>query len=167
MRDNPSEIFTSLRVPLSFNTDNLIEVKTDNIPILVPEQPVGILAVDETQKYLIIKTKELLNEFLAVNPIEYKGEYFNVSADAQRNLSAVIFAGIQAQNLNISFTPMWNTINGQRKPYRLEDLQQLFIEIQNYIVPFVQQQQQLEEKILSTFNKQDLLNLDLKYKKEK
>lgn len=149
--------------------DDIIEVKLTNLPIYVPNYEKSLTQetnLDEIKKYIILQTKNLLEEFLGDNPILFEGQYYNVSSNAQGHLASVIKAAESAQELGIPYTPMWNAVGHQREYYSLETLKTLFIEIQKYIFQFIIQQQQMELQILSLKDKEELLNFNIIYNKE-
>lgn len=124
------------------------------------------MTLDEIRQHIITQTKIILQEFLNENPMKYKGELYSVTSEAQSHLSSVINAAEDAQNLGIVFTPMWNPQGESRRVYSLDELKRIFIAIQQYILPFVIQQQELEQIILATTNKEQLLNMNISYYKE-
>lgn len=149
--------------------DDIIEVKLTNLPTYVPNYEKSLTQetnLDEIKKYIILQTKNLLEEFLDDNPILFEGRYYNVSSNAQGHLASVIKAAESAQELGIPYTPMWNAVGYQREYYSLKTLKTLFIEIQKYVLQFVVQQQEMELQILSFKNKEELLNFNIIYNKE-
>lgn len=162
------DFFTIITVPLNFKEEeDLIEVQDTSIATYIPkyEPETYNMTVDEIQQYIISQTKILLQEFLHENPLYYKGKYYNVSSEAQSHLASLIKAAEDAEALDILFIPMWNAVGENREIFELKELKILMIEIQKYILPYIIQQQNLENKILSISNKEELLTLNLAYQK--
>lgn len=161
------DFFTTLTVPLYFDESKLIEVEDTSVVVYTPEYKPETynMTVDEIQQYIISQTKILLQEFLHENPLYYKGKYYNVSSEAQGHLASLIKAAEDAETLGIFFTPMWNAVGEQREVYELKELKILLIEIQKYILPYIIQQQALENKVLSIIDKEELLTLNLAYQR--
>lgn len=150
--------------------DDIIEVKKENLPIYVPNYEKNIMeekiSLDEIKQHIILQTKKILEEFLSDNPLLFEEEYYNVSSSAQSHLISIIKAAESAEELGISYTPMWNAVGKQRQYYSLETLKKLLIEIQKYVLFFVIQQQKMELEILSIQDKKELLNFSIIYSKE-
>lgn len=168
--DSSNQTFAKIILPVN-NTkmiNKIIEVEDTNIPIYVPEyqKDTSSMNVDELQQFIISQTKIILQEFLSDNPIEFNGKKYNVTSETQSHLASVIKAAEDAQELEISYTPMWNAIDEQREGYELVALKQLFIEIQKYVLIFVMQQQKMEREILQISDREKLLNYSIKYIKE-
>ena len=149
--------------------DDIIEVKKENLPIYIPNYEKNIvegISLDEVKQHIILQTKKILEEFLSNNPLLFEGEYYNVSSSAQNHLISIIKAAESAEELGISYMPMWNAVGKQRQYYSLETLKKLLIEIQKYVLFFVIQQQKMELEILSIRDKKELLNFSIIYSKE-
>lgn len=167
--DSSGETYAEISRNKNRSLDDIIEVKLTNLPIYVPHYEKNLAEetnLGEIKKYIILQTKKLLEEFLDNNPILFEDQYYNVSSEAQGHLASVIKAAESAQELNISYTPMWNAIGQQREYYSLETLKTLFIEIQKYVLKFIIQQQQMELQILSIKDREELLNFSIIYHKE-
>lgn len=163
--DTSGETFNEIYIPISRDISNLVEIKTENIPVYIPELPEDIesKAVDEIQQYLIQQTKEILESFLQNNPLLFEGKYYSVTTEAQVHLNAVIKAAEYANSLNIEYVPTWNDIEESRQAYNLDTLKILFIKIQQYVSELVIQQQEMEKEILNTADKFTLLNYNISY----
>lgn len=160
------ETFKELFIPKKKDISNIIEFKKENIPsqqIIEIDEQVQYESVDKIQQHLIQKSKILLKKFLEEHPLSFQGNLYSVTSDAQQNLHSVIKAAEYANSLNINYIPMWNSYNGIRQNYNLETLQLLFIKIQQYVLNFVIQQQQMEVDILNTTDKTALLNYNIYY----
>lgn len=163
-----NRFFSKIRAKLNFNEDNLLEVEDNNIPIQFPTIENNIVeksTLAEMQQYIISQTKILLQEFLKDNPLFYNGKYYNVTSEAQTHLQIMIQAAENAENLNIGFIPTWGAIGEIRSQYSLNDLKKLLIEIQNYILPYIVQQQKMEIAISAISNKEELLTFNIAYQK--
>lgn len=167
--DSSGEVYQKVSRHKDKPIDDIIEVKEINIPIYIPiykENLIEKTNLDEIKQHIISQTKKILEEFLDNNPLLFEEKYYNVSSEAQSHLASIIKAAESAQELQIHYTPMWNSIGEQREYYSLETLKKLFIEIQKYVLKFIIQQQKMEEEILSIDNKTDLLNFSIIYSKE-
>lgn len=166
--DTSGDTFTKRIQRLDATIDDLVEIPKENAPVFIPEinESTSSMSVGELQQYLILQSKVILQGFLQDNPLEFEGKFYSVTSDAQAHLISIIQAAQQAANLGITYTPMWNAIDEVRSPYQLDFLQRLFIEIQNYILTFVIQQQIMEQQILTIDNTEDLLQFSILYKKE-
>lgn len=148
--------------------EDIVEVKKDYSEVYIPqyeEDEKNLEDVGKIRQLVVSKSKVILEEFLKENPLEFEGAYYNVSSEAQNHLASVIKAAEYAQSLGISYTPKWNPIDGKRVSYSLETLKRLFIEIQDYVLSFVIQQQEIEEQILALNDKIEILNFNIVYKK--
>ena len=164
-----NKFFTRLKCSIDFDESNLLEVKKTNIEIKLPvieKQFEENSNLDEIKQYIISQTKILLQEFLKKNPLLYKGKYYSVTSEAQNHLLNMIQAAENAEKLKISFTPTWNAIDEVRSFYSIDDLKKLSIEIQNYILPYIIQQQVMEQQILELLDKNDLLTFNIAYQKQ-
>ena len=93
--------------------DHIIEVKKENLPIYIPNYEKNIvegISLDEIKQHIILQTKKILEEFLSDNPLLFEEEYYNVSSSAQSHLISIIKAAESAEELGISYTPMWNAV---------------------------------------------------------
>lgn len=170
-KNNPLIYYDELTVPPNANLNNIIEVEKE---ILITDTPIvdsswqNLLDSQDLQKaqtYLIKYTKDKLEEFLQENPLQYNGKYYSVTTTAQTHLDSLISAANDAADINISFVPYWNDINGKREPWTLTELKILRIQIQAYILNYIRQQQEMEELILNAKTINDLYGLSFAYQK--
>lgn len=173
-KNNPSISYSLLTVPDFFNTDNLIEIEDANINIInynntKTEKDINDIvnnnSLENAKLALIDYTKSQLAIFLENHPLLYNEKLYSVSANTQSFLDSLISAAEDAADIGIHFTPYWNDKSGIREPWRLQDLKELRINIQNYILPFIIQQQNMEQNILHAKSLEELYSLCLMYQK--
>lgn len=170
-KHKPLITYTKFTAPASINLNDFIEIdiqqaesveykpQINNKPIL------DNLPLNDAKLSLINYSKIQLEQFLLNNPLLYKDKYYAVTTSAQGYLDSLISATEDAIQLNINFTPYWNDVNGIRAPWTLEELKKLRINIQNYILPFIIQQQKMEKQITQIDAIKDLYNISLTYQK--
>lgn len=169
LRGNESGIyFINQIMPLEASIEGIIEIPKDNIPVYLPQFDFDTeeISVGELQQYLISQSKSILKNFLEKNPVSYSGKFFSVTSDAQAHLQSVISAADNAARVGMTYTPTWNAVDEVRQPYDIEFLRRLLVVIQNYVLIFVLQQQEMEEQILNIQEKEELLKFSIVYKKE-
>lgn len=158
-------IFKKVKTLIDADISRYIEIE-DVIPE-IPPVPIFIIEdnieLTELKSKLIAYSKIKLNEFLDNNPVSFEGKLYAVTSDTQSHLDTLILAAEDARQLNISFTPMWNDVNGHREPWELNKLKQLRITIQQYILQLVIQQQQIEKMILQAANEIQAYNINIGY----
>lgn len=111
----------------------------------------------------IAYSKEKLNIFLKEHPLSYKGKQYSVTSISQSYLDTLISAAEDAADMGISFSPTWNDVKGMREIWSLKELKELRIEIQKYIIQFVQQQQKIEQLILNASSQEQLYLINIEY----
>lgn len=170
-KNNPLIYYDELIVPLNANLNNIIEIEKE---ILITDIPTIDLSwqsllneqdLQKAQTSLIKYTKDKLEEFLKENPLQYNGKYYSVTTTAQTHLDSLISAANDAADINLPFVPYWNDTNGKREPWTLSELKILRIKIQEYILNYICQQQQMEELILSAKTINELYELSFAYQK--
>lgn len=117
-------------------------------------------------KYIVIqKTKDELTKFLEENPLFFNDKYYSVTELSQSRLLSIIAAAEFAHELGMEYTPLWNEKGEELQEYDLKELKKLFVEIQKHIVPYVQQQQNMEKEIWALQDKISILNYNIFYSK--
>lgn len=169
-KNNPLRFYKSLTLPLSYDINLLEEIDDTNTKIIesAPNKEnyvVDYSNLNNAKESLIQYTKNQLEEFLLQNPLLYNNKFYSVTSTAQQHLDSLIAATEDAVQFNIDFTPYWNDATGIREPWTLSDLRILRIKIQQYILPFIMQQQQMEKKILNTNDIKALHTMKLTYQK--
>ena len=157
-----------LTTPLEYNESNLFEIQKTSVLQNQQEHHIekklfDISSLDELKQYIITQTTVILQDFLKKHPMEYNGKYYDVTQESLNNLQLMILSGESAQKLNIPFATTWNAIGETRQYYSLENLKFLLIKIQEYILPYIIQQQEMEKNINNTINKKDLLQFNISY----
>ena len=169
-KNNPLRFYKSLTLPLSYDINLLEEIDDTNTKIIesAPNKEnyvVDYSNLNNAKELLIQYTKNQLEEFLLQNPLLYNNKFYSVTSTAQQHLDSLIAAAEDAVQFSIDFTPYWNDAAGIREPWTLSDLRILRIKIQQYILPFIMQQQQMEKKILNTNDIKALHTMKLTYQK--
>lgn len=169
-KNNPLRFYKSLTLPLSYDINLLEEIDDTNTKIIesAPNKEnyvVDYSNLNNAKESLIQYTKNQLEEFLLQNPLLYNNKFYSVTSTAQQHLDSLIAAAEDAVQFSIDFTPYWNDATGIREPWTLSDLRILRIKIQQYILPFIMQQQQMEKKILNTNDIKALHTMKLTYQK--
>lgn len=169
-KNNPLRFYKSLTLPLSYDINLLEEIDDTNTKIIESASNKENYVVDysnlnNAKESLIQYTKNQLEEFLLQNPLLYNNKFYSVTSTAQQHLDSLIAAAEDAVQFSIDFTPHWNDAAGIREPWTLSDLRILRIKIQQYILPFIMQQQQMEKKILNTNDIKALHTMKLIYQK--
>ena len=169
-KNNPLRFYKSLTLPLSYDINLLEEIDDTNTKIIesAPNKEnyvVDYSNLNNAKESLIQYTKNQLEEFLLQNPLLYNNKFYSVTSTAQQHLDSLIAAAEDAIQFSIDFTPYWNDATGIREPWTLSDLRILRIKIQQYILPFIMQQQQMEKKILNTNDIKALHTMKLTYQK--
>lgn len=169
-KNNPLRFYKSLTLPLSYDINLLEEIDYTNTKIIesAPNKKnyvVDYSNLNNAKESLIQYTKNQLEEFLLQNPLLYNNKFYSVTSTAQQHLDSLIAAAEDAVQFSIDFTPYWNDATGIREPWTLSDLRILRIKIQQYILPFIMQQQQMEKKILNTNDIKALYTMKLTYQK--
>ena len=169
-KNNPLRFYKSLTLPLSYDINFLEEIDDTNTKIIesAPNKEnyvVDYSNLNNAKELLIQYTKNQLEEFLLQNPLLYNNKFYSVTSTAQQHLDSLIAAAEDAVQFSIDFTPYWNDATGIREPWTLSDLRILRIKIQQYILPFIMQQQQMEKKILNTNDIKALHTMKLTYQK--
>lgn len=117
-------------------------------------------------KYIVIqRTKDELTKFLEENPLFFNDKYYSVTELSQSRLLSIIAAAEFAHELGMEYTPLWNEKGEELQEYDLKELKKLFVEIQKHIVPYVQQQQNMEKEIWALQDKISILNYNIFYSK--
>ena len=122
------------------------------------------------KKELIDLSKALLAEFLLNNPLKSavkNGEekFYNVTSEKQNLLYSNIATYQVAQQLGMSFPLEWNSMGEVAKPWTIEEMMKLFIEIKAYVSPIIAQQQEIEIVINNCKSIEELQKVNIEYHK--
>lgn len=154
------------------SADNYIQVVdvnyTAEVAMIDDEVPNDKLPV--AKKELIELSKSLLAEFLLNNPLKSsvkddKEKYYNVTSEKQNLLYSNIATYQVAQQLGMSFPLEWNSMGEVAKPWTIEEMMKLFIEIKAYVSPIIAQQQEIEIVINNCKNIEELQKVNIEYHK--
>lgn len=154
------------------SADNYIQVVdvnyTAEVAMIDDEVPNDKLPV--AKKELIELSKSLLAEFLLNNPLKSsvkddKEKYYNVTSEKQNLLYSNIATYQVAQQLGMSFPLEWNSMGEVAKPWTIEEMMKLFIEIKAYVSPIIAQQQEIEIVINNCKSIEELQKVNIEYHK--
>ena len=154
------------------SADNYIQVVdinyTAEVALIDDEIPDDKLPV--AKKELIELSKSLLAEFLLNNPLKSsvkddKEKYYNVTSEKQNLLYSNIATYQVAQQLGMSFPLEWNSMGEVAKPWTIEEMMKLFIEIKAYVSPIIAQQQEIEIVINNCKSIEELQKVNIEYHK--
>ena len=154
------------------SADNYIQVVdvnyTAEVAMIDDEIPDDKLPV--AKKELIELSKSLLAEFLLNNPLKSsvkddKEKYYNVTSEKQNLLYSNIATYQVAQQLGMSFPLEWNSMGEVAKPWTIEEMMKLFIEIKAYVSPIIAQQQEIEIVINNCKSIEELQKVNIEYHK--
>ena len=146
--------------------------------IIEPHEPVftDIMGIDpdaatleQLKAYLITKSKEKLETYLAANPIISKchggaEKQYTITKEKQALLTQEIAIVQMAIQADIEYQPSWNA-QGEPCTYdwTLEELKQLAFEAVMVVKPLVSHQQTIEAQINAAQNKEDVLAISIEY----
>ena len=154
------------------SADNYIQVVdinyTAEVALIDDDIPNDKLPV--ARKELIELSKSLLAEFLLNNPLKSsvkddKEKYYNVTSEKQNLLYSNIATYQVAQQLGMSFPLEWNSMGEVAKPWTIEEMMKLFIEIKAYVSPIIAQQQEIEIVINNCKSIEELQKVNIEYHK--
>lgn len=154
------------------SADNYIQVVdvnyTAEVALIDDDMPNDKLPV--AKKELIELSKSLLAEFLLNNPLKSsvkddKEKYYNVTSEKQNLLYSNIATYQVAQQLGMSFPLEWNSMGEVAKPWTIEEMMKLFIEIKAYVSPIIAQQQEIEIVINNCKSIEELQKVNIEYHK--
>ena len=154
------------------SADNYIQVVdvnyTAEVALIDDDVPNDKLPV--AKKELIELSKSLLAEFLLNNPLKSsvkddEEKYYNVTSEKQNLLYSNIATYQVAQQLGMSFPLEWNSMGEVAKPWTIEEMMKLFIEIKAYVSPIIAQQQEIEIVINNCKSIEELQKVNIEYHK--
>lgn len=135
----------------------IMEIDTDNCTI------------EQLKNYLISKSKENLEAYLAAHPITSKchaGEEkkYSITKDKQALLTQMILITQVATNAGQEYHPSWNA-QGEPCTYdwTLQELQQLAFEIEAIVRPLISHQQTMEFQINTAVSKEEALLITIEF----
>lgn len=125
--------------------------------------------LEEVKAYLISKSKDNLESYLAAHPIistchtETEKQY-SITKEKQTLLTQMILITQVAANAGIEYQPSWNA-QGEPCTYdwTLEQLQQLAFEAEAVVRPLVSHQQTIEAEINAATTKEDALAVSIEF----
>ena len=155
------------------SADNYIQVVDINYTAevaMIDDDEVPNDKLPVAKKELIELSKSLLAEFLLNNPLKSsvkddKEKYYNVTSEKQNLLYSNIATYQVAQQLGMSFPLEWNSMGEVAKPWTIEEMMKLFIEIKAYVSPIIAQQQEIEIVINNCKSIEELQKVNIEYHK--
>lgn len=127
--------------------------------------------LETLKEYLVGKSKENLETFLFQNPItsschqNTEAEY-SVTFEKQTQLNNAIALCTIHEQLGDSYTPSWNSHNGQcTYDWTKTELVQLAIEIEAFVKPYISKQQSMESQIRNASTKEEAQAVSITFEK--
>lgn len=123
------------------------------------------------KEYLVGKSKENLETFLFQNPItsschQATSAEYSVTFEKQTQLNNAIALCTIHEQLGDSYTPSWNSHNGQcTYDWTKTELVQLAIEIEAFVKPYISKQQSMESQIRNASTKEEAQAVSITFEK--
>lgn len=161
-----NEIYRSVYIPPTKNLEDYTIIEdADYVPPIIEEVEEPTLS--QLQENQIKLSKSRLSAYLEDNPIfstvKYEeGRYYSVTKEKQNLLLQELFKHF----LDPKATLYWNSTGESYEEWTFEELKSLKREIENYVRPLVQRQQELEKEIRKGTSSIDILNIELDPYKE-
>ncbi len=116
----------------------------------------------------VTESKILLEQHYAQNPLfstvhNPDGEHYSTTSDKQMYLMSMITLCEQSKALGIEFQPTWNASGELCEPWTELELQQLSLQIAQFVYPAVTQQQHYEKLIQEMTSVEDIQGLVISY----
>ncbi|WIV10548.1 hypothetical protein [Proteiniborus sp. MB09-C3] len=173
-----SKLIGKLESNDSICSDNFIEVTEEQynlikIPYNVMDNIFDIQHIIDTQNQesfileknnLIIKSKNLLAEYLQSNPLLFTdGKYYSVTQEKQNLLNNAITVYQMKIQLGIPAELKWNSTGEECTIWTLEDITALALAISEYVEPLVTYQQAIEVQIRNCTTREELESVVIDY----
>lgn len=162
-----NELLDKVAMGVNAKLEDFVEIDdADYIPPEIPQEDEE-LSLTELQENQIKLSKSNLSTYLEDNPlfstIKYEeGKYYTVTQEKQNLLVRELFKHF----LDPQATLYWNSTGESYEEWTFEELKSLKTEIENYVRPLVQRQQELEKEIRKGTSSIDILNIELDPYKE-
>lgn len=162
-----NELHDRVAMGIHSTLDDFIEIEdAEYIPPEIPQEDEEI-SLTELQENQIKLSKSNLSAYLGDNPlfstIKYEeGRYYSVTKEKQNLLLQELFKHF----LDPKATLYWNSTGESYEEWTFEELKSLKMEIENYVRPLVEMQQELEKEIRNSTSNIDILNIELDPYKE-
>ncbi|BCJ92601.1 hypothetical protein acsn021_01700 [Anaerocolumna cellulosilytica] len=149
---------------------NLARIKVEQLEKQInPNIDIKTCTLKELKEWKVKQSKEKLENYLKEHILESSChgstvKAYTITKEKQSLLSQMIIIAQTAKQEDIQFQPSWNAA-GEICTYdwTLEELQQLAVEIENFIRPLVQLQQTTEEAINKSINKEEVMKVNIDY----
>ena len=149
--------------------ERIEELEAEIIELTAEPDP-SQMSLDELKEYKIMESKDNLDEWLASHPItstvhDPEGAKYSITLEKQTLLAnAITLANIHKMNNDDTYKISWNA-TGEENTYdwTLDQLQQLFVEIDAVVSPLVDAQQKMENAIKVATSKEDVLKVSLDF----
>lgn len=140
------------------------------VSALEPITDYKVLPLDDAKAYRVKESSQLLEDFLAANPIKSAVHkktsygYYSITKEKQQLLQAMILLTTMYRTAGFEYQPSWNEA-GEKCDYTwtLEELQQLSMEMELRIRPLVSYQQTIEKTIKETKSMEELEAIEIDY----
>lgn len=126
----------------------------------------------ETLKKNQIKlSKNNLSKYLEEHPLFSKckyeeGRYYNVTSEKQQQLTSKVLMATMYAQAGIPYKLTWNDTGDICEEWELTQLQQLSMEIDNYVTPLVSVQQHIEVDIKDCTTQDEVLQVNVEFTEE-
>lgn len=140
-----------------------IIIENNEIVDIVPKENLTHLGQFKTE--IITQSKQLLEEFLQNNPLQFKdGKFYSVTKEKQTLLANAL--QVYQMKVQAGMTPIltWNATGEKFTEWTLENLTLLALSIADYVEPLVTQQQALEVQIRNASTSEELAGITIEYK---
>lgn len=160
-------LYKTMFIPPTKTLDDYTIIEdADYVPPEIPQEEEEI-TLTQLQENQIKLSKSRLSAYLEDNPlfstIKYEeGRYYSVTKEKQNLLLQELFKHF----LDPKATLYWNSTGESYEEWTFEELKSLKREIENYVRPLVEMQQELEKEIRNSTSNIDILNIELDPYKE-
>lgn len=160
-------LYKTMFIPPTKTLDDYTIIEdADYVPPEIPQEEEEI-TLTQLQENQIKLSKSRLSAYLEDNPlfstIKYEeGRYYTVTQEKQNLLLQELFKHF----LDPKATLYWNSTGESYEEWTFEELKSLKREIENYVRPLVEMQQELEKEIRNSTSNIDILNIELDPYKE-
>ena len=121
-------------------------------------------ASDENKAARIQQSKTDLANYLAAHPLQWTdGQYYNITAEKQAQLTSKIMAATVAQTLSQPYTLTWNSTGEICTEWTLSDLSALAFAIDQRVTALVSYQQEQEVAMRNAQTQEELDAIEVDY----
>lgn len=121
-------------------------------------------SLEECKEEKIVRSKLMLSEWLANNPMLYSdGNYYSVTEEKQSLLNSNLASYERATVAGIPYPLKWNSTGAECTEWEYTDLTALSLSIAAYVAPKVSIQQALEVQIRACETKEEVADVVISY----